>query len=323
MNFTAKWHKMFAALLACVIAVQPTHVAGAQGADVIVPEGTRLRLVTAQEVSSKVAQVGDTVNFTVDEDLVVGGRVIVRKGTPATGTVMNAEKSGRMGKAGRLGIRVESTTTAGGEPIKLRAAKGQEGDDKSNSTFALSAVSTFFLLRKGGDATIKKGSKYEVYVAEGMRFRVEGESLVAVPAPAPAENPGGAAAPADTPATVYIYRPNKMLGKALEPSVFADGVELARMDNGRFLTLRLAPGRHVIHMTDKKKGYDINFGAGEVYYFRVGIETGMWKGHGKLVLDENERGAKEVRKLKPLGDDKIKDRTMVAPAPPVRQDSNW
>lgn len=319
MNFTKKWLKMFAAVLACVIAVQSTHVAGAyslsqgaQEADVVVPEGTRVRLVTAQEVSSKVAQVGDTVNFTVDEDLVVGSHVIIKKGASATGIVMNAEKSGRMGRAGRLGIRVESTTTAGGEPLKLRAAKGEEGDDKTNSTLALSMlVSSFFLLKKGKDATIKEGTKVDVYVAEETRFRVEGSSLVAVPTPAPAETSGGAAGGV---ATVYIYRPNKWVGRALEPSVFADGVELARMDNGRFLTLRLTPGRHLIHMTDKKKGYDINVGAGEVYYFRVGIETGMWKGQGKLVLDEHERGEKEVKKLKPLGDDKIKDRTMVVVA---------
>lgn len=322
MNFSSKLLKMFAVGLTCVMAIQSTQSACAyaliknrQDEEVVLPEGTRVHLVTAQEVSSKVAQVGDTVNFTVDEDLVVGGHVIVKKGTPAIGTVMNSEKSGRMGKAGRLGIRVESTTTAGGETLKLRAAKGQEGDDKTNSTLALSMlVSSFFLLKKGKDATIKEGTKVDVFVAEEKRFRVSGSSLVAVESPKPdaaAESSAGANGAAGGVATVYIYRPNKMVGKALEPSVFADGVELARMDNGRFFTLRLAPGKHKIHMSDEKKGYEINVGAGEVYYFRVGIEAGMWKGHGKLVLDDNERGAAEVKKLKPLGSDKIKDKTMV------------
>ena len=36
-------------------------------------------------------------------------------------------------------------------------------------------------------------------------------------------------------AIVYIYRPGKMMGKALEPSVFVDDIELARMDNGPLL----------------------------------------------------------------------------------------
>jgi hypothetical protein len=116
-------------------------------------------------------------------------------------------------------------------------------------------------------------------------------------------------------ATVYIYRPGKLVGKALEPSVFCDGVELARMDNGRFLMLRLKPGRHTVHMTDKKKGYEVDMGRGQQYYFRVGIELGMWKGQGKILLEDNEKGAADVKKLKPLDRSKIKDQTMVVVEP--------
>jgi hypothetical protein len=87
------------------------------------------------------------------------------------------------------------------------------------------------------------------------------------------------------------------------------------MDNGRFLTLKLKPGKHTVHMTDKKKGFEVDMGRGEQYYFRVGIELGMWKGQGKLMLEDNEKGAAEVKKLKPLGPDKIKDKTMVEVVP--------
>ena len=57
-------------------------------------------------------------------------------------------------------------------------------------------------------------------------------------------------------------------------------------------------------MTDEKKGFDMDMRGGEVYYFKVGIETGFWKGQGKLMLDEQDRGAAEVKKLKPLDLDK-------------------
>jgi hypothetical protein len=49
-----------------------------------------------------------------------------------------------------LGIQVESTHTVDGQPLKLRAAKGKEGNDKTNSTAALSMIiSPLFLFKKG------------------------------------------------------------------------------------------------------------------------------------------------------------------------------
>jgi hypothetical protein len=320
MNFPIKRLKIFTFGLIYVLAMQSTHMSDAyslskniQDAEIVLAEGTSINLVTAQEISSKVAKPGDTVNFKVDEDVVVNGHVIISKGTLATGSVINAEKSGRMGKAGKLGIQVETTTTAGGQPLRLRAAKGKEGDDKTTSVVVLSMlVSSFFLLKKGKDAAIKEGTKVVAFVAEDKRFRVVNSSLVAEPANvATVENSGVENKASDEMVTVYIYRPNKLLGKALEPSVFCDGVELARMDNGRFLTLKLKPGRHMVHMTDKKKGFDINMGGGQEYYFRVGIEMGMWKGQGKLMLEDKEKGVAEIKKLKPLDSSKIKDQTMV------------
>jgi hypothetical protein len=40
---------------------------------------------------------------------------------------------------------------------------------------------------------------------------------------------------ADSQATVYVYRYKQFVGSALSPSVYCDEIELARMDNGKFL----------------------------------------------------------------------------------------
>ena len=37
----------------------------------------------------------------------------------------------------------------------------------------------------------------------------------------------------------------------------------------------------------------------------------MWKGEGKLTLQDAEKGIAEIKKLKFLGKDKIKDQTLV------------
>ena len=62
--------------------------------EVVLPEGTLINVAIAKEVTSKEAKPNDPVEFKVTEDLVIGGQVIVRKGTPAIGSVINAEKRG-------------------------------------------------------------------------------------------------------------------------------------------------------------------------------------------------------------------------------------
>ena len=301
---------LFALLVLCTLCLGPSSLLASQETqgEIVLTEGTPISVVTAQDVTSKEAKPNDPVNFTVNEDLVINGQVIVRKGTTAVGSVINAEKGGYLGKSGKLGIQVESTKTVDDQPLKLRAAKGREGDDKTMSTAVLSSILPAFLFRKGGEAKILAGTPVTVYVASEKRFRVDGGNLVAVATETPA---AGDAADA----IVYIYRPSKMAGKALEPSVFIDDTELARMDNGRYFALRLKPGKHLVHMTNDKKGYAIDMGPGQKYYFRIGIEMGMWKGHGKITLDDAERAVKEIKKIKFIGQDKIKAPSLVVDIP--------
>lgn len=97
-----------------------------QTGEIVLAEGTALNVVTTQEITSKTASPNDPVSFKVDEDLVVNGQVIIRKGTAAIGSVMHAQKGGYLGKSGKLGIQVESTQTVDEKQLKLRAAKGKK-----------------------------------------------------------------------------------------------------------------------------------------------------------------------------------------------------
>lgn len=112
-------------------------------------------------------------------------------------------------------------------------------------------------------------------------------------------------------ATIYFYRIKQFAGSSLEPSVYCDDKELARMDNGRYFGVTLEPGKHTCRMGDNQTGFEIDMKAGEEYYSRVTIETGFWKGHGRLTLMQKEQGAFEMKKVKPLDADKVKDRSLV------------
>ena len=106
-------------------------------------------------------------------------------------------------------------------------------------------------------------------------------------------------------ATVYVYRPGKFMGKALEPSVFLDEKKLLDMDNGRYFTLKLDPVRHILRSNEKNSEMDQTWEAGKTYYIKITIVTGMMKGHGQMGMVTEKLALKEMQKLKPLDIDKV------------------
>jgi Protein of unknown function (DUF2846) len=305
--------------IVCLTLFLSTVLCVAQQKAIVLAEGTTLNVVTAQEISSKTAIPGKAVEFKVDEDVLIDGHVLISRGTQATGRVIHAEPSGRIGKSGKLGIVVESTTTIDGQPLRLRAAKGKEGKDKTLSTSLLAGtVSYFFLLRKGTEANIPAGTRVAVAVAEEKRFHLEGVTRVADNLPVAANSTGAAESAAARSVTVFIYRPEKFMGYQKSPSVFCDGVKLVRLDNGRYFALQLTPGKHIVHLTDKKKGYEVDMGAGQTFYFRVGIETTIWADRGKLTLEDADKALPEIKKLKFIGKENIKDHSMVLDSDPTK-----
>jgi hypothetical protein len=117
-------------------------------------------------------------------------------------------------------------------------------------------------------------------------------------------------------ATVYVYRYKQFQGSALAPSVYCDDTALARMENGRYFSAKIEPGKHVFHSNDKQSGVELEVKAGEQYFLRVEIATGFMKGHGRLVLVPTEQGSYELKssKLKPLDASKVEDSTRVSVA---------
>ena len=124
-------------------------------------------------------------------------------------------------------------------------------------------------------------------------------------APAPAETT--ATQNSDTQATVFVYRYKQFVGSALSPSVYCDENELARIENGRFFIVKLPAGKHVFRSNDKQAGIDVDLTSGQRYYIRVELATGFMKGHGRLVTVAPEQGSYEIKNLRPLDNDKVKD----------------
>ena len=161
-------------LTAAAVSQDPGHSTQTENIKVI-PDGTEFTVVTVDEITSKTAVEGDPLTFKVAEDVKIDGQIVIAKDTIVKGTVAESKKSGRMGKGGSLGIRVESTMTIDNQKLKLRSTKGKEGDDKTGTTVALVVLfGPLGFLKKGKNAVIKPGTQIKVYTDEEKKVVPKG-----------------------------------------------------------------------------------------------------------------------------------------------------
>jgi len=131
-------------------------------------DGEQVTLKFAAELSSKTAQVGDPVEFLLDEDLKVGETVVVPKGAHAVGTVSAAKHAGMLGKPGDLGVQLQHLV-AGDNHIRLRGTKGKEGEGKTGTTVALTVLfGPIGLIKHGKDVQLPAGTSLTAYVDQDI-----------------------------------------------------------------------------------------------------------------------------------------------------------
>lgn len=113
-------------------------------------------------------------------------------------------------------------------------------------------------------------------------------------------------------ALVYVYRYKQFTGSALKPSIYCDEKDVVRVQNGRYVALALTPGKHNFRSNDKQAQIELDLKAGQTYYVRIDLATGMWKGHGRLTLVQPEQGKGELAQMKPADAGMIKDKEFLA-----------
>jgi hypothetical protein len=142
-------------------------------AQVVVPDGTKVRVRLDQTLSSATADEGQTVELSVTDAIVLDGVTVVPEGARGTGTVVIAQEKRRMGRAGKLDFSVDRVRAVNGQwlPVRYTLTK-KEGDGKSVSTGVITAgvavvfwpAAPFVLLRKGKDTAVNKGVTFDVFI---------------------------------------------------------------------------------------------------------------------------------------------------------------
>jgi hypothetical protein len=103
--------------------------------------GETVRLVLVDRVHSGSVKKGERVAFQVQEDVMSGSLVLIRRGTPAYGTVTAAKKGGLPWKRGALEVRLDYTTSVDGQRVRLAGELERDGKSSTLGKVAATAKS--------------------------------------------------------------------------------------------------------------------------------------------------------------------------------------
>jgi hypothetical protein len=95
---------------------------------------------------------------------------------------------------------------------------------------------------------------------------------------------------------ITFFRPSKFVGSAKTPSLYIDGKQVLRMDNGRYYTIELAAGEHVLETATawnlkRQAPVTVKLSPGDHLYF--------WTSWGLQPWPPN-LAKEKIKKLKPL-----------------------
>lgn len=245
-------------------------VCSAAFGQILIPDGTKIRLRLDQTISSATADEGQTVELSVTEAIKVDGQVVIPEGARATGNIVQAQAKRRMGRAGKLDFSVERVRAGDGEWIPVRySINKKNGDSKAVSTGIITAgvavvfwpAAPFVLLRHGKDVTINKGVIFDVFTDRNHEYAMNATPKMSAPAQSvPVHAPMAPVAPTQ-PSVLRVSAPMQPMAQQAVPEQSA-GVPAAVTVtsstpgadieiNGAFVgstptTLKLAPGAYTV-----------------------------------------------------------------------------
>ena len=221
-------------------------------AQVILPEGTKVRVRLEQTISSATAEEGQPVQLSATDDVKAADTVVIGQGASCVGSITQAVPKRRMGRTGKLDFSVDRCSTIDGNSIPLRySITKKEGGSRAATTGVLTAgaaivfwpAAPVLLLMKGKDVTVNKGIVVDVFTDQKYTLKAPGPGMTQAPAPAAQPYPAQViSGPSTGPPTAPAPTQNATVRITSEP----DGAEIEV--NGAFVgstpaTLQLPSGQ--------------------------------------------------------------------------------
>jgi hypothetical protein len=151
-------------------AADPQAPASASAPKLVLPKGTMVRLMVLKEVNSRDNKPGDRFVLRVDEAVQIHGVTVIPIGAKGWGELVGAERTGEVGKSGRINARL-LYVEANGQRVDLEGERQSSGGGGTGQVVAsVLAFGPFGLLMKGNNASLKAGEILNGYTLADTAF---------------------------------------------------------------------------------------------------------------------------------------------------------
>ena len=132
---------------------------------ITIPDGTEVKLLLKNPLSSATAQPEQRIEFTASDAVVVHGVTVIEKGASGVGHVTEAQPAKGFGRKGKLNFSIDSAQSTSGENIRLRSSKTATGSDSYGKAGVVTLLTgPFGALVKGKDIEVPAGTEFTIYI---------------------------------------------------------------------------------------------------------------------------------------------------------------
>jgi hypothetical protein len=155
---------------AAEIAATPTQL--------VLPDGTPVRVQLAENISSARAHVGDRVNFVVVQDVSQGGFTVIPAGTKALGSVTAVKGRRFLGIGGKVSLELDSLELANGDLVGLRASKEVKGGSRTKLMVAGMIAAGCIFLPAAPILLLTRGQQSTAVKSTEITAQIDGDTPV-------------------------------------------------------------------------------------------------------------------------------------------------
>lgn len=139
-------------------------------APLVLPLDTPVHLMVLTEVTTKEHSAGHRFKLRVQEPVILDGTTVIPVGAIAWGEVLSAERSGNVGKSGKVSARLLYVET-GGVRVPLTGETNSKGKSGTAETvMGVLSLGVLGLFAKGNNAKIKAGEKMIAFTSEATEL---------------------------------------------------------------------------------------------------------------------------------------------------------
>ena len=135
---------------------EPPATPPVSAAPVTLGDGLSVHLLLAEDVPADAAA-GEAVHFKAAADVRVNDTLVIAKGAPATGVIVDAAKKRILGLGGKMTFRLEQVVAIDGHKVSLRATPSRSRDGVSKRPVEAGG-------KKSKDVAALAGTRYTGFV---------------------------------------------------------------------------------------------------------------------------------------------------------------